>query len=265
MEFLRTFWTTPSILIKIIRDVEPALINGSGKPVGGTTPVTTATFKSIWIIIIDPIPTESKNPNLLSAIFATFKILTNNKTKIKIINKHPTKPNSSAIIENIKSDSANGRNKYFCLELKIPEPNIPPSDTAKSDWTNWNPSSLLDANGSINATSLLSLYGSIKISTATKQIAGIESIKKCLNFAPPTKSITTINAAIQIVIDIFGSKIINKQNNPPTIKIGSIPLNDFIFSSLLDKQLAAKTIKANFAISDGWKVITLKFIHLVAP
>ena len=39
---LCTFCTTPSIDIKIIIDVEPALINGRGKPVGGTRPVTTA-------------------------------------------------------------------------------------------------------------------------------------------------------------------------------------------------------------------------------
>ena len=38
---LFTFWTTPSIAIKIIIEVEPAEINGSGSPVGGTSPVTT--------------------------------------------------------------------------------------------------------------------------------------------------------------------------------------------------------------------------------
>ena len=48
---------------------------------------------------------------LISWIFSK-----NNKTKSEIINKQPTKPVSSAIIENIKSDSANGKNKYFCLD-----------------------------------------------------------------------------------------------------------------------------------------------------
>jgi len=58
---------------------------------------------------------------------------TNNKTKSNITNNEPTKPVSSAIIENIKSDSENGKNKYFCLELKIPVPNIPPSAIPRID------------------------------------------------------------------------------------------------------------------------------------
>ena len=33
--------------------------------------------------------------------------------KTAMINAEPTKPNSSATIEKIKSDSANGKNKYF--------------------------------------------------------------------------------------------------------------------------------------------------------
>ena len=103
----------PSIDIKIIIDVEPAEINGSGKPVGGTSPVTTAIFKSTWIIIIEPMPTAIKKPNLSAALFAIFTIIKNkitNKLKRKIT---PTKPTSSAIIERIKSDSENGKNRYF--------------------------------------------------------------------------------------------------------------------------------------------------------
>lgn len=33
---------TPILAQKTISDVDPALINGSGKPVGGTEPLTTA-------------------------------------------------------------------------------------------------------------------------------------------------------------------------------------------------------------------------------
>lgn len=255
----------PTILINTIIDVLPALIKGSGSPVGGTNPVTTAMFKSTWIIISDPIPTASKKPNLSGAFLATFIIAKNSKTKIIIKTKAPTKPVSSAIIEKIKSDSANGKNKNFCLELKIPDPNIPPREIPKSDWTSWNPSFCLEANGSTNATSLFSLYGSINISTTTRQIAGTDKIKKCFIFAPPTKSITTTKSAIQIVIDIFGSNIMSAQNIPPIKSTGKIPLNDFTFSALFDSKLADKTIKANLAISEGWKVINLKFIHLVAP
>lgn len=42
-----------------------------------------------------------------------------------MINAEPTKPNSSATIEKIKSDSANGKNKYFWRELKSPTPKVP--------------------------------------------------------------------------------------------------------------------------------------------
>ena len=40
---------------------------------------------------------------------------------------------TNTIIEKIKSDSANGKNKYFCLELKTPTPNIPPSEIPNID------------------------------------------------------------------------------------------------------------------------------------
>ena len=157
----------PSIAIKTIIDVEPAEMNGSGRPVGGTTPVTTAIFKSTWIIISEPIPAESIAPNLSGAFFAIFIMHTNKSTKIAITLSAPTKPVSSAIIAKMKSDSENGKNRYFCLEWKSPEPNIPPRDTPRSDWTNWKPSPLLEAKGSMNATSRFNLYGSM----TTKKIA----------------------------------------------------------------------------------------------
>ena len=50
-----------------------------------------------------------------------------------MIASEPTKPVSSAMIEKIKSDSENGKNKYFCLDLKTPVPNAPPRAMPKID------------------------------------------------------------------------------------------------------------------------------------
>jgi hypothetical protein len=72
---------------------------------------------------------------LSTAFFATFIIAKNNNKNINTTKTQPIKPISSAIIENIKSDSANGKNKNFCLELNIPEPNNPPSEIPKIDCT----------------------------------------------------------------------------------------------------------------------------------
>jgi hypothetical protein len=44
---LSTFNTTPIALIKTKSEVEPAEINGSGRPVGGIDPVTTAMFSIV--------------------------------------------------------------------------------------------------------------------------------------------------------------------------------------------------------------------------
>ena len=42
--------------IKTTRDVEPADINGKGSPVGGISPVTTATFSIVCTPINDVMP-----------------------------------------------------------------------------------------------------------------------------------------------------------------------------------------------------------------
>ena len=81
-------------------------------------------------------PLASKQPNLSLAFLATFMMHKNNKKYIKIKHTLPKKPVSSAMIEKIKSLSANGKNKYFCLELKSPEPKNPPSEIPSSDCTN---------------------------------------------------------------------------------------------------------------------------------
>ena len=48
--------STPIALINTISELEPALMNGSGSPVGGTLAVTTAIFINVWIAIIEVIP-----------------------------------------------------------------------------------------------------------------------------------------------------------------------------------------------------------------
>ena len=76
--------------------------------------------------ITNAIPAQSNAPNRSGAFKA---ILTSKKiksAKADISKMQPIKPVSSPIIEKIKSDSANGKNKYFCLELKSPTPNQPP-------------------------------------------------------------------------------------------------------------------------------------------
>ena len=112
--------------MKTNSEVEPAEINGSGKPVGGILPVTTAIFKITWVAITHAIPPTS---NDAKRVFAFSEILTKqiiSVKKIRITSVAPKNPSSSHIIENIKSLSANGRYKNFCRELKSPTPNSPP-------------------------------------------------------------------------------------------------------------------------------------------
>lgn len=123
---LSTFITTPIADINTRSDVLPALINGSGSPVGGIEPVTTAIFSITCILIIAPIPKQRKAENLLFARIPTLKIVT-----IKIANniiriKQPIKPNSSAMIEKMKSDSQNGKKSSAWRELNNPTPQSPP-------------------------------------------------------------------------------------------------------------------------------------------
>ena len=64
---LSTLRTTPIADIKTKSEVEPALINGNGKPVGGILPDTTAMFKITCMLMIAPIPKHKNAENLLSA------------------------------------------------------------------------------------------------------------------------------------------------------------------------------------------------------
>ena len=112
--------------MKTNSDVDPALMNGNGKPVGGIEPDTTAMLSIVWIEITAPIPKQRKAENLLFARMPIIKIFIIIVIKIAQTNKQPTKPSSSAIIEKIKSLSRNGKNYCACLLLKSPTPHIPP-------------------------------------------------------------------------------------------------------------------------------------------
>ena len=71
---LSTLTTTPIADIKTNRDVDPALMKGSGSPVGGIDPVTTAMFNITWILIIAPMPKHKNAENLLFARMPTLNM-----------------------------------------------------------------------------------------------------------------------------------------------------------------------------------------------
>ena len=66
--------TTPIAAIKTTNEVEPADISGSGTPVGGIDPVTTARFINTCVAIILPIPTARYRPNLSFEFLSIFKV-----------------------------------------------------------------------------------------------------------------------------------------------------------------------------------------------
>ena len=71
-----------------------------------------------------------KQKKLFIATLKPEKIKIKNNIKTQIA---PTSPNSSPIIEKIKSLSENGKKEYFALELKSPTPNQPPEPKEYSD------------------------------------------------------------------------------------------------------------------------------------
>ena len=103
------FSTTPIADIKTTSEVLPAEINGSGNPVGGIEPDTTAILSITCVAIMQAIPPDNNEPNLSlqpSAILIK-KII--KVAKVNITSVAPKKPTSSHIIEKIKSLSANGK------------------------------------------------------------------------------------------------------------------------------------------------------------
>lgn len=151
---LSTLRQIPTADMNTTRDVEPAEINGSGRPVGGIRPETTQTFKMTWIEITLATPKTKSAPNLSFAFLAMLinKYISTAKTiKVKIA---PKSPNSSPIIEKIKSLSENGKNIYFCLEFPNPTPKSPPEPREYNDWISWNPSAWGLAHGFKKAINL---------------------------------------------------------------------------------------------------------------
>ncbi len=72
-------------------------------------------------------PEQSNAPNLSGApndILSARRIINRYAHSTTM---HPSSPNSSPITLNIKSLSANGKNRYFCLELNKPTPKNPPA------------------------------------------------------------------------------------------------------------------------------------------
>lgn len=78
------FRQTPIADINTTRDVEPAEMNGSGKPVGGIVDVTTKMFNITCVEITQAIPLASKLANIS---FAFSEIFIRQKIKIAKISK----------------------------------------------------------------------------------------------------------------------------------------------------------------------------------
>src|SRR3989338_3638425 len=94
-------------------DEPPVLINGNGSPFVGIEPVTTAIFIAACKAIETVIPNARKKPNTSGAALQTIIPCHANKANIMIIHVVPIKPNSSPIIEKIKSLSLIGRKNNF--------------------------------------------------------------------------------------------------------------------------------------------------------
>ena len=97
----------------MIKEVFPELISGSGKPVGGMLPLTTSAVITVCIPYTSVIPLaikKEKKSLALDAVLIPQKInAVLSKNKISI----PQKPNSSPIMDRIKSLSAKGKKRYF--------------------------------------------------------------------------------------------------------------------------------------------------------
>ena len=83
--------------------------NGSVTPVTGINPITTIRFINVWNINWNSIPNdkylENKSFVLVDIFIPLYKIIKNKPTTIMA----PITPNSSAIIENIKSVCGSGK------------------------------------------------------------------------------------------------------------------------------------------------------------
>ena len=64
---------------------------------------------------------------------------------------------------------------------------------------------------------------------------------------------------------MFGSAMMSRQMPPPAASTGSMPVNFFMRSGFSLAYAAAKMMKPNFAISEGWMVMEPSPIQRVAP
>ena len=70
----------------------------------------------------------------------------------------------------------------------------------------------------------------MRMSTGTATSAGMPMTRKCLMRAPPMNSMQNMRSATQMVIDMFGSRIISTHMPRPTPTTGRIPRKVGIFS-----------------------------------
>lgn len=94
-------------------------------------------------------PIAIRLPNISGAFIAINIPLHINIPNNIITNAHPTKPNSSAKTEKIKSFCGSGKYKNFCLLCPSPNPNSPPDPIAYKLCITCHPVPRLSLHGSI--------------------------------------------------------------------------------------------------------------------
>lgn len=99
----------PIDIIEMSKELPPYDRNGSVTPVTGIIPITTIRFINVWNIIWKSIPNDRYFEKVslvwVDIFIPRIKMIENSPTTIKA----PATPNSSAIIENIKSVCGSGK------------------------------------------------------------------------------------------------------------------------------------------------------------
>ena len=132
--FAEIAYSTPIDAMVMISEVLPELISGNGKPVGGMLPLTTSALMTVCMPYTIVIPIAKRKEKKSSAFDAARIPQNINAAHAKKSKNTPKKPNSSPMMDRIKSLSAKGKNRYFCRELNSPVPNQPPFPKAYKDW-----------------------------------------------------------------------------------------------------------------------------------
>ena len=130
----------------------PAETNGSGMPVTGMSPTTTAMLTNACRQIQAVIPAASIAPKVSGApreVRIPRNPIARNRT---MTSPAPTRPNSSPMMAKMKSLNALGRNSPPASRLSPrPAPKTPPSARAKKPWMLWKPRSDEEFQGSSQA------------------------------------------------------------------------------------------------------------------